>query len=207
MGFLSYQAISPTSGLYTRLQYEKAFRVLTFHLFLQGNGIFHIFQDEPIAINKMIEDIIKGNHGIFGSELEASLIVAEFRDELRITSKAYPGIANRRASLEKTSDEIEERLSQKLSRINIENANDIVKKLVFGDKIIGENILQEEDTLDLISRELVRKGASIFRQIDPEELFERDDSWEESCLEDLAELKDLYILADERDEEILMSYD
>ncbi|WP_180277641.1 hypothetical protein [Nostoc sp. 'Peltigera malacea cyanobiont' DB3992] len=55
--------------------------------------------------------------------------------------------------------------------------------------------------MGLISRELVSEGASIFRQIDPETLFAKD----ESCFEDFERWRNLYLLAAEKNEEILVA--
>ncbi|MBD2528482.1 hypothetical protein H6G97_02460 [Nostoc flagelliforme FACHB-838] len=122
------------------------------------------------------------------------------RSELRLTRQAYPGIEDRRASLEKTSVEIEKRLSQELSRRKVVNADEIVEKLMFGDQTLAPLLLSTEESLGLISRELVSEGASIFRQIDPETLFARD----ESCFDDFEGWRDLYLLAAEKNEEILV---
>ncbi len=196
-----YSAIPPGSTLYARLQSQKALSILVAYLFPYGCGIFRFFEIEPEEIDEILEDFIETHQEIFGSELEADRVIAQLRSELRLTRQAYPGIEDRRASLEKSSAEIKERLSQELSRIKIANADEIVDKLMFGDQTLAPTLLSTEESLGLISRELVSEGASIFRQIDPETLFTRNE-W---CFEDFERWRNLYLLAAEKNEEILVA--
>ncbi|GEM_PF-1796501 len=199
-----YSAIPPCSTLYTRLQSEKALSILVVSLFPYGCGIFRFFEIEPEEINEILEDVIETHQETFGSELEADRVIAELRSELRLTRQAYPGIEDRTALLEKSSAEIGERLSQELSRRKVANADKIVEKLMFGDQTLAPTLLSTEESLGLISRELVSEGASIFRQIDPETLFARDEGWEGWCLDHLERWKGLYLSAAENNEEILV---
>ncbi|MEH1944040.1 MAG: hypothetical protein V7L01_28015 [Nostoc sp.] len=199
-----YRAIPPSSTLYARLQCEKALSILVAYLFPHGCGIFRFFEIDPEEINEILEDFIETHQEIFGSELEADWVIAELRSELRLTRQAYPGIEDRTASLEKSSFEIEKRLSQELSRRKVANADEIVEKLMFGDQTLAPTLLSTEESLGLISRELVSEGASILRQIDPETLFARDESWEGWCLDHFEHWRDLYLSAAEKNEEILV---
>ncbi|AVH63332.1 hypothetical protein [Nostoc sp. 'Peltigera membranacea cyanobiont' N6] len=196
-----YSAIPPSSTLYARLQREKALSLLVVSLFPYGCGIFRFFEIDPEEVNEILEDVIETHQETFGSELEADRVISELRFELRLTRQAYPGIEDRTALLEKTSVEIGERLSQELLRRNVANADEIVDKLMFGDKTLAPTLLSTEESLGLISYELVSEGASIFRQIDPETLFARD----ESCFEDFERWRNLYLLAAEKNEEILVA--
>ncbi|MBD2682553.1 MULTISPECIES: hypothetical protein [Nostoc] len=199
-----YSAIPPTSTLYARLQREKALSILVVSLFPHGCGIFRFFEIESEEINEILEDVIETHQETFGSELEADRVIAQLRSELRLTRQAYPGIEDRTASLEKSSAEIEERLSQELSRKQVANAHEIVQKLMFGDQTLAPTLLLAEESLGLISRELVSEGANIFRQINPEVLFARDQGWEGWCLNDLERWRGLYLSAAEKNEEILV---
>ncbi|MEH2151206.1 hypothetical protein [Nostoc sp.] len=199
-----YNAIPPSSTLYARLQREKALTILVVSLFPYGCGIFRFFEIEPEEINEILEDVIETHQETFGSELDADRIIAEFRSELRLTRQAYPGIEDRRASLEKTSAEIGERLLQELSRRKVANADEIVEKLMFGDQTLAPTLLSTGESLGLISRELVSEGASIFRQIHPETLFARDEGRQGWCLDHLERWRNLYLSAAENNEEILV---
>ncbi|MUL38697.1 hypothetical protein BWI75_20820 [Gloeocapsopsis sp. AAB1 = 1H9] len=173
-------------------------------LFPYGCGIFRFFEIEPEEIDEILEDIIERHHATFGSELEANQAIAEFRSELSRTRQAYPGIEDRIASLEKSSVEIEERLLHELTRRQVTNASGIVQRLMFGDQTLAPTLLPAEESLGLISCELVSEGASIFRQINPETLFARDEGWEGWCLDHLERWRGLYLSADEKNEAILV---
>ncbi len=204
---LSYQAI------YQRLQQEQTLNILMVSLFPQGNGIFRFFDIDPLvpgdsirSINNDLERVIKRHHEIFGSELEASLTVAEYCSELILTCRNYPGIEDRRSSMEKTFDEIKEWLSRELSRINFVDAGEIIGRIMFGDRTFAPDMLTgKEESLYLISRETVSECASILRQIDPVAMLDiKDDDWDEYLLENLVEWRDFCLEADEKGEEILI---
>jgi len=199
-----YSAIPPSSTLYARLQGDKALSILVFSLFPHGCGIFRFFEIYPEEIDEILEYFIETHQEIFGSELEADRVIAQLRSELRLTRQAYPGIEDRRASLEKSSAEIKESLSQELSRRNVANADEIVEKLMFGDQTLAPTLLSAEESLGLISRELVSEGAGILQQIDPETLFTRDEGQEGWYLDHFKQWRDLYLSADENNEEILV---
>ncbi|WP_335144691.1 hypothetical protein [Nostoc sp.] len=199
-----YNAIPPSSTLYARLQSEKALSILVVSLFPHGCGIFRFFEIDPEEIDEILEYFIETHQEIFGSELEANRVIAELRSELRLTRQAYPGIEDRTASLEKSSAQINERLSQELSRRKFANAHKIVEKLMFGNRTLAPTLLSSEESLRLISRELVSEGAGILRQIDPETLFARDEGREGWCLDHFEQWRGLYLSADDKNEEILV---
>ncbi|MDZ8088324.1 MAG: hypothetical protein RMY16_22590 [Nostoc sp. DedQUE12b] len=199
-----YSAIPPSSMLYARLLREKALSILVVYLFPYGCGIFRFFEIEPEEIDEILEDVIKTEQETFGSELEANRVIAQLRSELRLTRQAYPGIEDRTATLEKSSAEIKKRLSQELSRRKFANADEIVEKLMFGDQTFAPTLLSAEESLGLISRELISEGASILRQIDPETLFARDEGREGWYLDHFEQWRDLYLSADDKNEEILV---
>lgn len=200
-----YSAIPPSSTLYARLQREKTLSILVNDLFIYGNGIFNFFEIETGEVNEILEGVVEAHQDVFGSEDEAFQIIAEFRSELSNTRQAYPGIETRTAMLEKSIDEIDKRLVQELSQRQIQNADEIVQRLLFGDQSFASNLLTREDEpLGLISRGLVSEGARILRQINPEVLFTRNESWEGWCLDHLERWRNLYLIAEEKNEEILV---
>ncbi|WP_009631485.1 hypothetical protein [Synechocystis sp. PCC 7509] len=197
-----YSAIPPSSELYSRLQSDKAFATLLSWLFPYGNGIFCYFEDEPDESDEVLENVCEVYPEIFESQVELDRVIAEFRSQLTLTRQAFPGIEDRTAMLEKSVNEIEQRLVQELTTRQVANAEEMVQKLLFGDRTFAPDLLSEGDSLGLISRELVREGASIFRQIDPKTLFAKNEDW---YFEQLEELKDLYLAADEHNEVILIA--
>jgi hypothetical protein len=104
-----YSAIPPEGNLYKRLHEEKAFTILMVDLFAYGNGIFRFFEIEPDEVAEILEWVVESHPDTFGSDLDANLWIDEFRAELYRTRQTHPGIEDRTASLEKTSDEIEQR--------------------------------------------------------------------------------------------------
>ena len=121
-----------------------------------------------------------------------------------LTCKKFSGIEGRRASLEKTGEVIESRLSDEFHRRNFPEY--LLSSMLYGDGRFDENLWTTEDnSLNLISRETVREGVNILRQIDPQDLLETlEDGFDEACLEDFAQWRNLYIEADENGDEILM---
>ena len=197
-----YSAIPPSSELYSRLQSQKALARLLVWLFPYGCGIFRFFEVEPDEIYEILENVVEVYPDIFESKLELDRVIAEFRSQLTLTRQAFPGIEDRTAMLEKCVDEIEQRLVQELTTRQVADAREIVQKLLEGDRTFAPDLLSPEDeTLGLISRELVREGASIFRQIVPRTMFAENEDW---YLKQLQELKDLYLAADEHNEVILV---
>lgn len=200
-----YSAIPPSSELYSRLQSEKALNILLVDfLFPFSCAIFYVFEEVELReIDEALEGIIKMHPTIFKSKLELDWIVADLRSLLNFTCQTFPGIENRAARLEKSWQEIEQRLVQELLRRQVTNAEEFVQKLLEGDRTFAPNLLSagEYESLRLISRELVKEGASIFRQIDPKTLLAEDEGW---YLDDLEDLKDLYLAADEHNEVILV---
>lgn len=203
MVFIRYSAIPPSSELYSRLQSEKALNFLVDFVFTDGGGIFRYFEIDPEEIDDSFENVVRGYPKIFKSQLELERVIADLRSLLTLTRQTFPGIEDRTATLEKSWQEIEERLVQELSRSQVANAKETVQQLLEGDRTFAPNLLlpREYESLRLISCELVREGASIFRQLDPKTLFAENEDW---YLDDLEDLKQLYLDADEHNEVILV---
>ena len=205
---LTYLAIPPKSSFYARLQNERAFRVLAQQLF-PHESLFGSFEYEPMTFNKCMGEAIDNHPDIFcGTEIETSMLVGEFRDALRITCRDYPEIVSiTSASLEKSFTEIRDRLTEELSRQKFEDVDDIVANLLYGDIDLGKSVNPGEESFGfaLTSREAVKKGANILRQIEPETLFpEGDDGNEGWYSMNFIEWKKFYLLVDELDAEIIM---
>ena len=77
---------------------------------------------------------------------------------------------------------------------------------MFGEQTLAPHLSPADDSLELVSVSLVQEGAKILREITPEMLFARDQRWEEWCLENFEEWRNLYIEAAEKSEEILVGY-
>lgn len=198
---LAYQAIPPESSFYARLKHDRAFMIMSIELFYSGY-LFHSVEQYSEEFNQSIEIAIKYHPDVFcGTELETSLLVADFRKAMRVTCRDYPKIVGITGSLEKISDVVRDRLVEELSRQNFEDAAVIVDDLLYGDTYLGEH----EETFGLATREAVKKGASVLRQVEPEMLFPGGDDGDEGWYsEDFREWKKFYLLADDNNAEILM---
>ncbi len=102
---------------------------------------------------------------------------------------------------------VAERLSGELVKRQFTNADEITQRLMFGDQTLAPTPLPPRESLGLISRDLVREGASILRQINPEALFAKNDGWEEDYLNQFKNWRNLYLSADKKGEEILVDVD
>ncbi len=162
-----------------------------------------MFEDDPVQFNEIMGYTIKGYPDIFcGTELETSMLIGEFRDALRITCRDYPKIAGRASSLEKSFVEVQDALTEELSRQKFEDVDAIVNDLLFGDTYLGE----DEHPWGLVSREVVKKGASILRKIEPEALFpEGNDGNEGWYSMNFTEWKNFYLSVDDLGAEIIMN--
>lgn len=198
-----YSAIPPESNFYKRLHEERAFAILMSSLFVYGNGIFRFFEIESEEVEEILEWVVESEQDTFGSELEVSSCINEFRSELYRTRNAYPGIEDRTASLEKTSHEIEQRLSQELTKRQVKNADEMARKLIYGDRTLAPHLLSEQDSLGLVSLSLVRVGARLLQEIYPETLFTLNELQEEWASDHYKQWRNLYLAANENNEEIL----
>jgi hypothetical protein len=198
---LVYQAIPPESSFYARLKHDRSFRIFSRYLFVSGS-IFYSFKYDIQYFNDCIKSGIERHSDAFSEEsLEVSLVVADFREAVRITWQDYPEIVQNTGMLEKSFDVVRDRLEEELSRRNFEDAAIIVDDLLYGDSSLGEN----EETFGLTTREAVKKGASILRQIEPETLFPGGDDGEEGWYwDDFRAWKEFYLDADDLGAEVLM---
>lgn len=200
-----YSAIPPKSTLYKRLQQEKAFNTLMVDLFPYGGGIFRFFEIEHDEVEEILEWMVESHQDTLGSESEARHWINEFQSELERTRNLYPGIEDRTALLEKSSNEIQKRLVQELNRRQGEDASEVVNRLMFGDQTLASHLVTpEEGALGLVSLPLVQEGARILQEVEPEMIFARDEGWQEWYLAHFQEWRELYLAAAENHEEILV---
>jgi hypothetical protein len=198
---LAYQAIPPESSFYSRLKHDRAFMILSICLFDSGH-LFNLFENDPESFDESMENAFEGYPDVFcGTELEASLLIEDFCEAIRVARRDYPNIVDITGSLEKSFDVVRDRLVEELSKQKFEDAAVIVDDLLYGDTYLGEN----EETFGLVTREAVKKGASVLRQIEPKTLFPGGDDGEERWYSiSFRGWKEFYLLADDNDAEILM---
>ncbi len=200
---LTYQAIPPQSDFYSRLQQDRAFRVLA--SYLSPYGLFFLFDRDPEEFNEYMGHAIESYPDIFcGTEIETSMLIGDFREALRITYRDYREIVSTVGSLEKSFEEVSDALTEELSKRKLEDVDDIVANLLYGDINLGQWDSPDEEShaLALTSRAAVKKGASILRQIEPEILFPgEEEGW---YARNFREWKEFYLDADDLGAEIIM---
>lgn len=165
-------ALPPASVLFARLQNEKPMATLMTELFPCGNGIFHFFEEiDPREREEILDEVTSRCLEVFGSKSDAKHWIEKYRHELQRTRLAYPGIENRDWSLENSFDLIEERLLAELLRLHVEDAAQLVSKLIFGERELYSDSYRGETGLSMISAPLVRQGSQILNGLDIEALF------------------------------------
>ena len=81
------------------------------------------------------------------------------------------------------------------------DAEILVYDLIYGDSSIGEN----EEIFGLTTREAVKKGASVLRQIEPKTLFPGGEDGEDGWYwENFRDWREFYLEADDLGAEVLM---
>ncbi|NJL41375.1 MAG: hypothetical protein HC840_21675 [Leptolyngbyaceae cyanobacterium RM2_2_4] len=200
-----YSAIPVESSLYQRLQTERALLLLMERLFPYGKGIFHFFEIEPAEVDEILSDVIEGHQNILGSESETTAWIDEFREEIRRTREAYPGIEDRSTMLESIA-RIERRLSQKLAEQQVENASERVRRLIEGVQNFAPHLSSEDYRFGMMSvpLSLVQEDARLLREIDPDTLFAEQEDEGRYYRDQFMWLRNLYLEAAERNEEILI---
>lgn len=204
---ICYSAIPPTSTFYQRLQTEKALATLVATLFHCGGEIFQFFEIEPDEVDylEILDEVIEEYQDVFGDEFEADRWVGEFRDEMRRTRKAYPGIEHRRAMFEKSASEIEARLTQPSIKTQGKDCSEIIRKLIFGDRDFVPDLVPSGYWLGLVPRSLVQEGAKLFQGIDPDTLFTEAEDQDRWYRDQFKWWRDLYLEAAEKNEVILIA--
>jgi hypothetical protein len=198
---LAYQAIPPESSFYARLKHDRAFTILSICLFDSGH-LFNLFEDDPESFDESMENAFEGYPEVFcGTEKENSVLIEDFCQAVRVTRRDYPKIVDITGSLEKSFDVVRDKLLEELSRRKFDDSAVIVDDLLYGDDILGVG----EEPFCLATRDAVKKGASILRQIEPETLFPGGDDGEERWYSiNFRGWKKFYLLADDNDAEILI---
>lgn len=178
--------------------------LLVERLFPYGNGIFRFFEIEPAEVDEILNDVIEEHQNILGSRSEATVWIEQFREETRRTCEAYPGIEDRGAMLE-SATRIERRLFQKLVE-QVENANEKVRSLIEGVQDFAPHLSGSdyEFRMMFVPLSLVREGARLLQEIDPNTLFTEQEDEGRYYRDQFMWLRNLYLEAAERNEEILV---
>ncbi len=204
---IHFWALPPASGLFRRLEHDKAFVALAASLFPYGRGVFFFFNEiEASERENILERVIEDRRGRLGGEPEARRLIEEFRQELERTRLTYPGVEHQHCSLEYTCFLIEKHLLEALKPAS-SGAEKFVRNLIYGDRVLGksesndiESIMRDRgNTVGLVSPALVQEGAQILCGPGAERLF--DSVWQ---LEGFQDWRHLYQAAAAEGEAILV---
>jgi hypothetical protein len=181
-----YWAIPPSSTLFQRLLTDKAFVNLMAALFPHGPSVFFLFDSvAPYGCDEILGSIIES--GRLGNEAEARRLIDEFRLELEQTRLAYPGIGQRRCSLEKSFVPILERISEALRNVP-DDSDKFVTRLMTGDHrflYVGHSTCppdireDSDDGVGLVPSPLVQEGARLIGELNAEALFAHELTFED----------------------------
>jgi hypothetical protein len=207
---VSYTAIPPTSNLHKRLQQENSLFVIAVDLWMKTTGLFSPSHDLFLSSefrasdDDVLKDLVERYPKLFKSEMDVDIAIAELRWEIMETCKAHRGIEQRRQSLEKIFSQVEDYLTQELSRLQIPKPRETAADVMFGDSSFAPKSLKKYSTgvepLGLITREAVQKGSAILRQVDLEAI-EFQEDWHQ---EELQKWIDFYLAVEKNKEEILI---
>lgn len=200
-----YSAIPPESSFYQRLQTERALMLLVERLFPYGNGIFCFFEIEPAEVDEILTDVIETHQNILGSKSEATVWIDQFREEVRRTYETYLGIEDRSTMLE-SATRIEKRLLRELIARRGESAREIVRGLIDGVQNFTPHLSNPdyEFRMMFVSLSQVQEGARLLREIDPDTLFTEQEDEGRYYRDQFMWLRNLYLAAADRNEEILV---
>jgi hypothetical protein len=209
-----YNSIPPGSSLYFHLEQDYSLTHLVGSIVSYNGGVFNFFDMDDEEINEALEStyeyLIRENPGtdrnvpIFTSEMHFQQVVSQLRADVSQTREAYPGIEYREAMLNKITLDMAKSLPLEMTRLQAENPEQTAHYLIYGDKIIGT-----EFGLEAISRNLVHEGANILRQVDSRALLTHagGDPSDSGAIEEFERWCNLYIAADENNEEIMVVFE
>jgi hypothetical protein len=205
---IKYNAIPINSSLYQRIQTEKPLCHLVNNLTIYYGGLFSFFDNDPYdETQDILDGLIEAHLDVFGSKAQADLVISDFRAEIDNMRQKHPGIENRTALIEKSFDDIKHCLVQEFFQRQLQNSDELVQKMLIGDQGLAPNLLKREDyPINVISKNLVREGAKILELIEPEQLQLNVPYWAEWGLEHLKAWRNLYLMANNYNEIILVSW-
>jgi hypothetical protein len=194
-------AIPPESSLYHRIDDCYEFNVLASLLYSFGTDIYRLFELPPYIVDEELQSLTEylTDTEEFPTELSVQEAFAEYRSEIMLTRQNHPGIEDRYLVMHGASIEIQERLEPELIRKNVENAEEFLNNIFYGNQSIGN--------FEAMSRQLVSQAANILPQIDAEHLFSGNYGRDSVLLKYFEALRNFYLAVDANNEEIIVTYE
>lgn len=198
-----YQAIPEQSTLIDFLRSDRKKGTLFTILFPYGRGIFDFETIDEDERDEILDCI--ASEPPFTSRTEVDQVLTELCAELELLKTLYPNLVNRREHLEKSQTTIEEKLLQELNRKNINDADDIIKNLLYGNvRLMPEFFDGYNDQLYLVPYSIVKAGTKILCEIEPRNLFVGEGNSNQYYLEDFERWTAFYLQALDHQESVLV---
>jgi hypothetical protein len=189
---LSFQALPEGSRLCARLQGDQKLGTLFAQLFNCGGGPYTWASLDDLGD---ILDGIAEQETVFASREDVDQATAELLADLEEAQALHPGLEARRAFLEKTQWDIEERLARELDRRSRSDAGEFVQALLFGAAPLTPPGVRGPlgDGLRVVRPATVAEAARALGEVTPESLF--DEEGEDWLCEDFRSWRGLYLAA------------
>jgi hypothetical protein len=197
-----YQAIPEASDLYRGLEADPRMAQLLAYLFPYGSRPLDLWEDGELLNDPEALDHFVKWHPLFASRADAEATLHSLSQLIDRTSESYPGLIDRVAFVEKSLDQIEDRLRSRVEPALLGRALKSDGWLFSSEDLSPSETLQTlSQSFGIVSRSRVELVASVLDEIDGDSLFDQD---EDHLLDDLKSLKELYRIASELGEAILI---
>jgi hypothetical protein len=198
-----YQAIPEESELFRRLQVDPKLECVLSHLYPQGSRPLDLWETGR-EVEEVVGYIAEGSD-LFRSREEAEQTLADLDNLIaRACLDAYPGLVDRVAFIEKTLDQIEDRLRERVDPVLLAGAVEHGHWLFSSDThFVAYELRRGYDGFGIVSPARVSAVAAILDHIEPGSIF--DPETEDHLIEDLQSLKTLYQEAAKLGEAILVN--
>src|SRR5579871_2011500 len=200
------QACPEDSTLFTRLKTDARMYRLYVHLLPYGRGPFWASELDPDELAVILDDLARSPQGeqVFANTMEVKRTLDALQREIKEACTRYPGLENRACFLDKTYEEIYERLSEYFESNHQTEALILLAVLFDGDQTAMRPLELPEAFGDIgvVTAAEVKNVASILTSLPPEVLF--DPVEEDWLAEDYGSLRTVYLDAALRDEAIVV---
>lgn len=201
---MMYQALPEQTTLFECLRSNRKISTLFARLFPNGKGIFYIKELDEDELDEILDWI--ASEQLFSSRTEVEQVMNELSAELERTKASHQGVAERTAYLEKSQYRIQELLSQELKRREHNATSELIEKLLYGSEALAPEFFDSDDNLlYLVPSKVVKEGAEVLREIEPENLFGSEGELEQYYRQDFEQWKAFYLQASDNEEAVLVS--
>jgi hypothetical protein len=195
---LTFQAIPESSGLLALLRTNRRIGTLFADLYSMGGGPFTWSRLDEL--DEILQNLV--GRGVLRSIDEARGAFAELNAEWNSALASNPALEGRRAFLDKTQHELNERITQRLTATGEEPSAELISDLFHGEDKLRNWSSDGYDPLRLISAARVKAIAGLLGRLDENSIFHDDE--EDWLGEDYRGLRQLCFEAAIRGESIIV---